>query len=96
MSAQTGTRTIETQVTYAGGRKGPFEQDYEPTITNAVVRTAAMTHFELADSTDASGQQISYKLMHGGDTVDLTKTVGELAKHEDELKMRLVRQVSAG
>jgi hypothetical protein len=97
MSGQTGVATIDVGVTYAGSRKGPWKQAYEPSTQLAKVRDDAMGHFEVADSTDAAGNQIVYKLMHGGDTLnDLTKTVGAESGDKPHLELRLVRQVIAG
>ena len=76
---------------------GPWEQAYEPSTQLARVRQDAMSHFQVADSTDAAGNQIVYKLMHGADTInDLTKTVGAEAGGKERLELRLVRQVIAG
>jgi len=97
MSTQAPGTTINVAVTYAGGRKGPWDQAYEPAVQLAKVRQDAMTHFEVADSTDAAGNQIVYKMMHAGDTInDLAKTVGSEAGDKDRLELRLVRQVVAG
>lgn len=97
MSGQTSVATIEVGVTYAGSRKGPWKKAYEPSTQLSTVREDAMGHFEVADSTDPGGNQIVYKLMHGGDTNDdLTKTVGVEAGDKPHLELRLVRQVIAG
>lgn len=97
MSGQTGVATVQVGVTYAGSRKGPWKQVYEPGEQLSKVRTDAMGHFEVADSTDPAGNQIVYKLMQGGDTInDLTKTVGAEAGDKPHLELRLVRQVIAG
>lgn len=97
MSGQTGVATVEVGVTYAGSRKEPWKQGYEPAVQLSTVRTDAMTHFEVADSTDASGNQIVYKLMHGADSInDLTKTVRAEAGDKPHLQLRMVRQVIAG
>ena len=84
-------------MTYAGSRKEPWKKGYEPATQVATVRTDAMTHFEVADSTDASGGQIVYKLMHGAVTInDLATTVGDESGQKPHLELRLVRQVVAG
>jgi hypothetical protein len=89
--------TIEVSVTYAGSRKGPWEHAYEPTAQLSRVRGDAMAYFEVADSADAAGNQILYKLMHGANTLnDLTRTVGAEAGERDRLELRLVREVIAG
>ncbi len=97
MRDEKDVNTIEVSVTYAGSRKGPWEHAYEPTVPLSKVRGDAMAHFEVTDSTDAGGNQILYKLMHGGNTLnDLTRTVGAEAGDEDGLEIRLVREVIAG
>src|SRR5438309_10330075 len=96
MSGQTSVAAVEVGVTYAGSRKEPWKQAYEPAIPLAKARTDAMTYFEVADSTDASGNQIVYKLMHGGDTIsDLARTVGDESGPKPQLELRLVRPVPA-
>lgn len=88
---------IDVQVTYAGGREGPWRAEYESSARLSTVRADAMNHFQLSDTTDPAGNQIVYKLMHGGDTInDLNRTVGEEAGGKPHLVLRLVRQVIAG
>jgi hypothetical protein len=83
-------------VSFAGGRKGPFQHDYAGSTTVNVVRADAMQHFGVADSSDGSGQVV-YRLYRGGEKVeDLSVTVDGLRAGEGALALRLVREVTAG
>lgn len=83
-------------VTYAGGRQGPYQHEYAETEQLASVRSDALTHFGVADSTEG-GNQIVFRLYHGGDPVaDLTKTVGAAEPGKGALAFRLIREVIAG
>lgn len=87
---------IKVVVSFAGGRKGPFQHEYAGSTTAGVVRTAAMTYFGVADSSDGTGQVI-YRLYHGSDKVeDFSLPVEALRSGEGALALRLVREVVAG
>jgi hypothetical protein len=83
-------------VSYAGGRQGPYQHDYAENEPLATVRSDALTHFGLADSTEG-GNQIVFRLYHGGDPIsDLGVTVGDAEPGNGALAFRLVREVIAG
>ncbi|MEA2677350.1 MAG: hypothetical protein QOJ81_1491 [Chloroflexota bacterium] len=83
-------------VSYAGGRHGPYQHEYPESEQLATVRSDALTHFGLADSTDG-GNQVVFRLYHGGDYVsDLTRTVGDVEPGKGAVAFRLVREVIAG
>jgi hypothetical protein len=89
--------TTEVTVTYAGGRGGPWKQTYLNDTQLGPVREDAMSHFQVADSTDAGGNQILFRLYHGRDRMDdLNQTVGDRAEGRPHLSFRLVREVIAG
>lgn len=92
----TTTGTITAGVTYAGSRKPPFAEQFAPETKLSGVRMAAMTYFEVADSTDASGNQTVYRLKSGGETMDLEKTLGDVAERRPRVEFRLVRELIAG
>lgn len=89
-------RSRQVNVSYAGGRQGPWKHEYPDATTLSVVRSDAMTHFGVADTTEG-GNQVVFRLYHGGDRQDdLTGTVGDLGHDKGTLALRLVREVIAG
>jgi hypothetical protein len=96
MSSAQAPSTVKVEVGYAGGRMGPYRAHLAPDTSLTTVRAEAMTHFGVADSTDAAGNRLVYTLTDGNAPVDLGKTVGDLATGKRELELRLVREVIAG
>jgi hypothetical protein len=86
----------EVIVNYAGARHGPWKKRYGEATLLSIVRTEAMSHFGVADSTDG-GNQVVFRLYHGGDRLDnLDTMVGEIGHGEGVLALRLIREVIAG
>lgn len=51
-------QTRSAVVTYAGGRHGPWKKDYLVSEQLSTVRSEAMTHFGVADSSDGVNQVV--------------------------------------
>lgn len=86
----------EVVVAYAGGRHGPWKHEYSRSTALSVVRSEAMAHFGVADTTEG-GNQVAFRLYHGGDRIDdLNQTVGEIGPGHGALAIRLIREVIAG
>jgi hypothetical protein len=91
MNAKAPT-AIKTKVSFPVSKKGPFAADYPPETTVGTVRTAAMSHFVVAD--DA---QFTYVLTHGGQRQeDLEATLGSIAGEAHALEFRLVKVITQG
>jgi hypothetical protein len=90
------TQLRKVVVSYAGGRQGPYQHEYPESEQLSTVRSDAMSHFGLADSTEG-GNQVVFRLYHGGDPVaDVSGTVGDAEPGKGALAFRLVREVIAG
>jgi hypothetical protein len=90
------TETRKVVVTFAGGRRGPWQNEYQPTSPLSAVRSDAMAHFAVADSAEG-GNQVIFRLFHGGERLDdLDQTVGAIGEGHGALALRLVREVIAG
>ncbi len=91
MSSTEAKTSIKTKVTFPVSTKGPFSADYPPETTVAVVRTAAMEHFGVAD--DA---QFTYVLTHAGQRQEPNTTLGSVAGEAHALEFRLVKVITQG
>ena len=73
----------------------PFTNTYPQGATVGQALADALTHFSLVPEGDGAGNQIVFHLYRGGDRVDPSKPLRELA-HGGHLQLRLVREVVAG
>ena len=89
-SGRTAKDTIKTVVSFPLGHR-PFQEDYESTVTVGVVRSAAMTHFEVNED-----PALRFYLVHDGDEVSDTTTLGDVAGHARAVKLTLVKEIVNG
>ncbi|MEU6138788.1 hypothetical protein ABZ848_00325 [Streptomyces sp. NPDC047081] len=74
---------IHVTVTFALAAK-PYQHSYAPTTLISTVQADALTAFEV--TTDGT---TGYELIHDGETVPPDKTIGDLATHGNQLRLRL-------
>ncbi|MGW2695351.1 hypothetical protein ACWC3Y_26615 [Streptomyces sp. NPDC001296] len=74
---------IHVTVTFAPAAK-PYQHSYAPTTLISTVQAEALAAFEV--TTDGT---TGYELIHDGEAVPPDKTVGELATHGNQLRLRL-------
>lgn len=74
---------IHVTVSFALAAK-PYRHDYAPTTPISTVQSDALVAFEVSTN-GATG----YELIHDGEAVPPDKTVGDLAEHGNQLRLRL-------
>jgi hypothetical protein len=89
--------TLKVFVTYPAAKK-PFEQGHaRRDETVGTLKSAALKAFGLTEGQGDGGQTFTYTLYFEKRPLEnLQETLGEVAGHEDELKLKLSQQVTQG
>jgi hypothetical protein len=81
---------IHVTVTFALAPR-PYEHTYAPQTVIATVQADALAAFHAT-----TGGTTTYELVHDGEVVPPDKTVGDLARHEHQLRLGLRTVTTAG
>jgi hypothetical protein len=84
-------KKVEVTVAFPLAGQGPHKEKMDRETTAHQVRAEAMAHFGVADD-----QSTTYYLTHGRTRLSGTETVGDLAGEEDELKLKLAKELIQG
>jgi hypothetical protein len=93
MSAQPAQhkKTVKVTVIFPVSPAGAFHAEEPLETTVGVIRQAAMSHFGVADDAEHD-----YYLTHDARRVANESTIGELAPHEEAVKLTLVKELIQG